>query len=259
MKILVFGTTYCGSPAKLALLEQWAEALERIAPDCDHLIVDSQSPCFDTADLPFLSRFGPRLPCPSQPTPLPVGRRTAITFPESIGHLAGGGRDGWGRAFFQGMLCALAGGYDFAVHVGGDLLTRLDLQDICAMMTARGILALGAVTPKWGWLELGLMFFNVEFARRTRLVARYRWPHRQARPAPEVVMGELLGARLFLQVWRGSKDDIALQRYQIQDLHWLTNSTRPGVYDAFMNSGIWPARGDWPPHGPILSQPAGPA
>ena len=82
------------------------------------------------------------------------------------------------------------------------------------------------------------MFLDVDFVRRTRLVERYRWTHRQATPAPEVVMGELLGARLFLQVWRGSKDDVALQRYQIKDLHWLANSTRPDVYDAFMNSGI---------------------
>jgi hypothetical protein len=247
MKILVFGTTYCGSPAKLALLEQWAEALERIAPDCDHLIVDSQSPCFDTVDLPFLSRFGPRRPCPSEPTPMTVGRRTAITFAESIGHVNDGGRDGWGRAFSQGMLCALAGGYDYAVHVEGDLLTRLDLQDICRTMEDHAIRALGAITPNWGWLEGGLMFFHVDFVRQVRFVERYDWAHRQAKPTPEIFMGELLGSQLFLQAWRGSKDDIALLRYKISDLHWITKSPGPAVYEAFMDGGPWPVRGDWPP------------
>ena len=103
----------------------------------DHLIVD-----FAVAMLRYSGPAVPvalrsPAPCRSEPTPLRVGRRTAITFPENIGHVAGGGRDGWGRAFSQGVLCALAGGYDFAVHVEGGLLTRLDLQDICGMMMAR--------------------------------------------------------------------------------------------------------------------------
>jgi len=91
----------------------------------DHLIVDSQSPLFDTAAHPVLSGFGPRLPCSGEPAPIQVGHRSIIGFPDNVGHLARGGRDGWGRAFSQGLLCALAGGYDYVAHIESDLLTRL--------------------------------------------------------------------------------------------------------------------------------------
>ena len=68
-----------------------------------------------------------------------------------------GGSDGWGRAFSQGLLCAVSGGYDYVVHVEGDLLTRLDVPAICRMMQERRIDALSAVTPLLGWLETGLV------------------------------------------------------------------------------------------------------
>ncbi len=158
MKILVFGTTYCASPARLRLLEQWAEALQRIAPDCDHLIVDSCSPVFDLASLPNLSRFDPLVTVPSETAPVAVGRRSALTFPDNIGHLSQGGRDGWGRAFCQGLICAMANGHDYVVHVEGDLLTRLDIPRLCLSMREGRINALGAITPNKGWLETGLVF-----------------------------------------------------------------------------------------------------
>jgi hypothetical protein len=257
MRVLVFGTNYCGAPDRLALLEQWAEALERVAPDCDHLIVDSQSPVFDTAGLPWLSRFGPRRRCPSMPAAVPIDRRTAITFPESVGHLAAGGRDGWGRAFTQGLLCAMAGSYDFVVHVEGDLLTRLDLGEICAMMAEHRIAALGAITPMFGWLELGLMFFAVEHVRRTRLVERYDWANRKPLPYPEIFLAELLGPDLFLQAWRGAKDDQALQKYFMSDLHWITKSADPVCYADFMKYGPWPVRRPWPAAAAMRQELAG--
>jgi hypothetical protein len=241
MRALVFGTSYCASAERLQLLERWAESLQRIAPGMDQLIVDSQSPVFDTAAHPFLSRFGPRLPCPSVPTPVPVAHRSIIGFPDNVGLLSAGGRDGWGRAFSQGLLCAMSGGYDYVVHVEGDLLTRLDLATICRLMQDRGIDALGTVTPGFGWLETGLLFFRVDFVRTARLVERYDWQHRSVRPYTEIVLSELLGGDLFLQLWRGAKDRRVLRYPSVADLHWLTKMD-PTVYDAFMAGGAWPAR-----------------
>jgi len=242
IRILVFGTAYCATPRRLRLLEQWAEALQRVAPDCDHLVVDSQSPVFDTTAHPVLSRFGACRPCPSEPTPMPVGHRSIIGFPDNVGHLSAGGADGWGRAFSQGLLCAVSGGYDYVVHVEGDLLTRLDLPAICRMMQDRRIDALGAVTPGLGWLETGLVFLAVDYVRRTRLVERYDWSRRLPYPYPEAVLGELLGGDLFLQLWRGAKDDVAVLSYGADELHWLTKVNDPTAHDRFMASGPWPAR-----------------
>ena len=249
MRVLVFGTSYCATAERLRLLEQWAEALQRIAPGLDHLLVDSQSPVFDTGPHPFLSRFGPRRPCPSQPAPVPVGPRSIITFTDNVGLLSKGGRDGWGRAFTQGLLCAMAGGYDYVVHVEGDLLTRLDLASVCSLMADRRIEALGTATPGFGWLETGLLFFRVDFVRRSRLVERYDWEHRSLRPYTEVVLGELLGGDLFLQLWRGAKDRRVLQSRPVADFHWLAK-VDTAVCDEFMASGAWPAQGFGDPVGP---------
>jgi hypothetical protein len=242
MKILVFGTAYCASPGRLRLLELWADALQRIAPDCDHLIVDSQSPVFDLASLPHLSRFAPAIPVPSETAPVVVGRRSTVTFPDNIGHLSHGGRDGWGRAFCQGLLCALTSGHDYVVHVEGDLLTRLDIPQLCRSMREGRINALGAITPNKGWLETGLLFFDVGFLRRSRLIERYAWHKRPPTPYPEVVLSELLGDDLYLRLWRGTKENIAMVQYLIKDLHWITQTTKPAEYEAFMQVGDWPAR-----------------
>ena len=247
MRVLVFGTSYCATQPKLRLLDQWAEALQRVAPDFDHLVIDSRSPVFDTASLPFLARFGACRMIPADPASFAVGHRSIVSFPDNIGHLSAGGRDGWGRAFSQGLLCGLAGGYDYVIHVEGDLLTRLDLPKVCRMMGERRIDALAGVTPNLGWLETGLVFLNVDFLRRSRLVEHYDWSRRVARPYPEVVLSELLGDDLFLQLWRGSKDDTGLLRYRIVDLHWLTKTKDPAVYNAFMAGGAWPASSYGPP------------
>jgi hypothetical protein len=241
VRILVFGTSYCASPTRLRLLDQWAEALQRIAPTVDQLIIDSQSPVFDTSQHNFLRAFGERHICPSEPSLFAVRHRTIISFPENLGQLERGGRDGWGRAFSQGLLCGIAGGYDYVVHVEGDMLTRLDIPRVCRTMAERRIDVLGAVTPNLGWLEIGLMFLRVDFVRQSRLVERYSWSTRTARPYPEIVLGELLGDDLYLQIWRGSKDDTALLRYKIVDLHWLTKPKDPALHDVFLAGGAWPA------------------
>jgi hypothetical protein len=173
---------------------------------------------------------------------VPVGHRSIVGFPDNVGHLGAGGADGWGRAFSQGLLTAVSGGYDYVVHVEGDLLTRLDLPAACRMMQERRIDALGAVTPCLGWLETGLVFLATDYVRRTRLVERYDWSRRSPYPYPEAVLGELLGGDLFLQLWRGAKDDAAVLRYGADELHWLTKVGDPAVYDRFMASGPWPAR-----------------
>ena len=241
MRGLVFGTSYCATAERLRLLELWAEALQRIAPDMDHLIVDSRSPAFDTTAYRFLSAFGPRVTCCSETTLAPVGPRSVISFADNIGHLSAGGRDGWGRAFSQGLLSAMNGGYDYVVHVEGDLLTRLDLPAICRLMRDHRIDALGTVSPGFGWPETGLLFFRVDFLRQSRLVESYDWRRRLPVIFPEVILSELLGGKLFLQLWRGAKGDAAMLNYTITDLHWLTKAENSAAYDAFMAGGDWPA------------------
>jgi len=242
MRVLVFGITHCDSPARLRLLDQWAEALQRIAPDGDHPIIDSQSPVFDLASLPHLSRFQPAIGVPSGTAPVAIGRRSAVIFPDDIGSVSQGGRDGWGRAFCQGLLCAMANGHDYVVHVEGGLLTRLDIPHHCRTMQERGINALGGVTPNKGWLEAGLVFFDVAYLERARVVERYAWDRRTPTLFSQIVLSELIGDELYLRMWRGAKDNIAMLQYFVKDLHWIATE-KVIENDAFMQEGRWPARG----------------
>jgi len=241
MRILVFGVCRCDSLGELRALQHWAAALERIAPDADHLMVDTRLPGVDPASLPGLSRFRPPVRIASEIAPVAIGRRSMLAFPDDIGTLEQRGGDGWGRAFCQGLLCAIAGRYDLVVHVEAGLLTRLDIPYHGRTMAERGIKVLGAVTPNKGWLETGLMFFDVAYVERIRLVDRYRWDERGVQIRPQVKVSEILGDELYLRPWRGVRDNVGLLKYLVKDLHWL-KSQMALECDSFLGDGPWPVR-----------------
>ena len=85
MRILVFGVCRCESPAEVRALQHWAATLERVAPDADHLIVDTKVPAVDPASLPGLSRFQPPVQIASEIAPVALGRRSVLAFPDDIG------------------------------------------------------------------------------------------------------------------------------------------------------------------------------
>ena len=188
-----------------------------------------------------MSRFQPAVQIASEIAPVAVGRRSVLAFPDDIGTIERRGGDGWGRAFCQGLLCAVADRYDLVVHVEAGLLTRLDIPYHCRTMQERGINALGAVTPNKGWLEAGLMFFDVAYVERIRLVDRYRWDEPGSRVRPQVKVSEILGDELYLRPWRGVRDNVGLLRFLVKDLHWLKSPVALEC-DAFLRNGLWPVR-----------------
>ena len=253
MRILVFGVCRCESPAEVRALQHWAATLERVAPDADHLIVDTKVPAVDPASLPGLSRFQPPVRIAGEIAPVAIGRRSVLAFPDDIGTLEQRGGDGWGRAFCQGLLCAVASRYDLVVHVEAGLLTRLDIPYHCRTMQERGINALGAVTPNKGWLETGLMFFDVAYVERIRLVDRYGWDQPGSQVRPQVKLSEILGDELYLRPWRGVRDNIGLLRFLVKDLHWLKSEIALEC-DAFVWNGAWPVRRFGDPVSEVLAE-----
>jgi ADP-heptose:LPS heptosyltransferase/SAM-dependent methyltransferase len=222
-RVLVFGTTYVDTPAKAKLAEQW-EALHRHVNDwtVDLLLVDSASP-------------------------LPPGSDDIIkyTFADNIGHLARGGKDGWGRAFCKGLEMAIDGQYDYVVHVEGDSLLKRPVMPVIRQMMAAGVKAAsvpveGTKNKETGWAETGLMFFSVDYLWQSRFIERYDWWNRGAKPYPEQAIFDILGddlTMLPLKAERGDRDQITADT--VAGLDWVTHAA-PDVFDAFIASTAEP-------------------
>lgn len=229
-RVLIFATTYIDTPERLRLTRQWVELHKRLNPGCDFLIVDSKSP----VDLSSLD-------C------------EVWSFPDNIGHLSrngpGGpnskGRDGWGRAFCEGLNRALAGGYDYAVHIEGDSLFRLPVMPIVKQMRRDGIKVAsvpveGTKRKEVGWVETGLMFFDCGYVASSGFIQRYDWPNRKEIPTPEKVIFSMLGSDLKMMPWRaerGDKSQITVEN--VTRLDWVTHChDRPEIYDRFIAAAI---------------------
>jgi hypothetical protein len=227
-RVLLFGTCYVDSEARVKLTVQWAELMLRLNADCDIWLIDSQSP--------LMPRLDPRI--------------RIFSFPDNIGHLSRRnvtpGKDGWGRAFCKGLQLAIDGRFDFVAHIEADSLFRLSVLPICLRMRRDKIMAAsipvlsGArVIPQW--VETGLMFFDVEFLRRSNFVSRYDWPNRRSRPTPEVVINRMLGPHLTMMPWRGMRQDKlpTISRHNIAEagFDWITHFHNDGAaYDKFLET-----------------------
>lgn len=235
MKILIFGTMFVSDPEKARLLDMWAELMHRKNPECHWLLVDAPSPpewLEGSHALKDCARFQSdqdelfdhRL----------THRHTLVSFAHNVGHLGGGGRDGWGRAFCQGLHLAITNGYDYAVHIESDLLCRLKVREICAMMERHSLAVLATLARSYGFLETGVMFMNAAAMRDMSFIARYDWKNRTPWPYPEIIIEAILGDNAFYKNWRGFRDDFSAGKVEeAGSLDFVTHS-RPLLYEAFM-------------------------
>lgn len=224
MRVLIFGTTYCDTAEKEQLTRTWGTLHHALNPECDQLLVDSASPV------------------PVRDDSFAVVRQLG----DNIGHLSRGGQDGWGRAFCTGLHHAIDECYDYAVHIEGDSLCRLDVMKICEQMRDSGGVAwsapvCGTRRVEKGWVETGLMFLDVEYVDESRLVGRYNWrdgaskkyPH-----TPEIVLHDLFGEELEMQNWSVTRDDQrTLTVDNVVQYDWITHTT-PAVYSAFVAKAL---------------------
>lgn len=213
-RVLIFGTVFEDNAARAHLTDLWVKLHGQLNPDCDLMLIDSQSP-----HRPGIAE-----------------RHSSIgyfNFSDNVGHLSRKGADGWGRAFCKGLELAAAFSYDYAVHIEGDSLLRLPVRPIVEQMARDQTKALstpvaGMRIPgsETGWTETGLMFFDCRFLQASRLVERYAWPRRRSSPTPEKVVCELLGDDLKLmpwRAWRGDKQQITAGNVVGLGLDWLTH------------------------------------
>ncbi|MBZ9705379.1 methyltransferase domain-containing protein [Mesorhizobium sp. ESP7-2] len=220
-RVLVFGTTYVDTADKQKLVGQWQDLHRRVNDwSVDLLLVDSASP------LPF------------------AGEDTLkYTFSDNVGHLARGGKDGWGRAFSKGLEMAIDGQYDYVVHIEGDSLLKQPVLPIVRQMMASGVEVAsvpvaGTKRQETGWAETGLMFFSVDYLWQSKFIEKYDWWNRKARPFPEQAVFDILGddlTMLDLKAERGDRNQINADN--VAALDWVTHADQQ-VFDAFVASTV---------------------
>lgn len=227
MRGLIFGTSYVDTPEKAELISLWC-SYHASLNDCDMLIVDSASPMMPT---------------------LPVSPRFVLKqFSDNIGHLARGGRDGWGRAFCYGLYYAITAGYDFVAHIECDLLFRLPVMPLFNDMARYRISAMAPLSPalkfrpqdnQAEWIETGLMLFNTEYLRQSGFVELYDWTRSPGQPSPEVVVCRLLGNDLNIAPWKGRRNDtgeITPENMDGFELDWITHCKDQKIYQRFVEA-----------------------
>jgi hypothetical protein len=237
LRVLIFATTYADTPERVRLTEQWVKLHGTLNPDCNLLLVDSASPLCLNRSCAIQFQF--------------------YSFPNNIGHLSRNGpngpssrgRDGWGRAFCKGLEIAVADGYDYAVHIEGDSLFRLPVMPIVKQMWRDGVDCLsvpveGTRRKEVGWVETGLMFFDVGYVADSDFIKKYDWPNRTPSPTPEVIIHGLLGPSLKMMPWkaeRGDKSQITVDN--VTQLDWVTHChdschESQQIYDRFVEIAI---------------------
>ena len=240
--ILIFGTFYVDSSDRDHLTELWIRLHTALNPECDFLAVDSQSP---------LHKFDDWTPYD--------GKRHRLmywNFPDNIGHLSRrnvtAGNDGWGRAFTKGLEIAIELGYQHVMHIEGDSLFRLKVNDVVERMKREKancfttkVFGTGRNGMGWpGWVETGLMLFSTDYLKRSNFIARYDWPNRRVAPTPEVIVWNILGTAMSLQswqAWRADKNQITKDNIEKLNLDWVThqhNSDQQDVYRKFVDMAL---------------------
>ncbi len=228
MRVLIFGTTYVEKRREdERQFNRWVRLHRAVNPSADMKVIDSKSPALWDPD-------GERSPSHRM---LPLV--SVWSFPDNIGHLSRGGRDGWGRAYCKGLQVAIDGGYDYVAHIEGDSLLRPPVMPIVEQM-ARDDIKVASVPIGYGeaqrstWVETGLMFFSVDYLKRSDFIAGYDWPNRTARPQPEIVIRKMLGDDLVMMPWKAERSDKGeITVGNVDQFDWITHCA-PEVYDAFV-------------------------
>jgi SAM-dependent methyltransferase len=225
-RTLIFGTSYIDSEERLRLLKWWLDTITCLNPDCDVMLVDSASPMLK--DLEWYKFEG-------------KNKLIMTSFPDNIGHLSRRNtlrKDGWGRAFSEGLRYAIEEGYEWVVHVESDSLFRRAVTPIIGELGQDGTKAasiplLGALSIGRGCVETGLMFLNVAYLRESRLIERYCWQKRTT--TPEAAVFQILGRDLRMMPWKGMRNDRdQVNHGNLLEYDWITHCNKDkSLYDKF--------------------------
>ena len=240
LRTLVFGASWCDTEEKRELCKLWARSMEKIAPECDILVIDCNSPFRPGA---FLKPLG-YIEAAVSPLCFPrnSGNRVASSFADNIGHLSLGGQDGWGRSFCKGLEIAIAAKYDYVVYIEPDLLFAPKVMPIIEKMHRAGVKAACPIDFCYHFINNEIMFLNVDYIRDIDFVGKYDWQNPPPPPfdiVPERRCEKILADELFILSLRGARNDFHnitvgnLEQAFPLGVDWITHCRDFAIYETF--------------------------
>jgi hypothetical protein len=227
--ILIVGTSWVPDEGARELCKLVYRTILTLNPEEAVSVVDSCSP-FD----------------PSQFLPsVPVVHR----FDENIGAINRGGGDGAGRALCRAIQLAAIAGYDYVVIQELDFLFAKAVRSLVERMHKAGVkIATPGLANPYAFVEWGIFFVNVAWARETKFVERYDWAHSHPWPLVEIKLEQLAGDDLFLLGLRGMRNEgnqlnVAnlANAFPYANPVWLTHCADQNVYARMLElNGVYP-------------------
>jgi hypothetical protein len=231
-KILIVATSWVDNESSLELCKLAMRTMTTLNPGEAVIMVDSCSP-FDPRN--FLS---------------PPGRPGRFeVFKENIGAINRGGGDGAGRALCRAIELGIEGGYDYVAIQEADFLFAKPIRPIIERMDKAGVkIASPGLANPYAFVEWGIFFVSTAYARESRFVERYDWPHSQRWPLVEVKLEQLAGDDLFLLGLRGMRNEgnqlnVAnlANCFPYANPVWLTHCADQNVYARMLElNGVYP-------------------
>ncbi len=232
-RTLILSTCFVASPSMRDLIVMWAKLMDRLNPGMDILLIDSASPINPAK---FLHVQGFR---EAEDGAWPS--KMVWSFPDNVGHLSRGGKDGWGRAFCKGIELAVAhGGYDYVAYMDADILCRKPVSDVIEQMASHQIKITCPLDFTYQFAENGLCFLDLEWMLESKFCERYDWQNPVG--LPEFRFEQLAGKEIWILPWRGLRNDH--NRMTPQNLNgnldYITHCQDMKTYTRFLEiNGLW--------------------
>ena len=187
-KILIAGTCYVPDDGRVELTKLWARVVQHVNPDIDVVLVDSASP------------FNPRDFLPET--------INVVSFPDNIGALSQGARDGSGRAFCKALELAVEGGYDYCMIWEADMLFAPSVESVIDKMRRVGVKVACPYADPYQFPEWGCSFWSTQYLKETRFIERYGWENCPKWPIPEWRIKHMVEDELFILPIHGYRNSM---------------------------------------------------
>jgi hypothetical protein len=187
------------------------------------------------------SPFDPNLFLPGNPV--------VYRFDQNVGAINRGGKDGAGRALCKAIEHAINEGYDYVAVQELDFIFAKPVRPIIERMHKAGVkVASPGLAAPYAFVEWGIFFINVAYARDSKFIERYDWEHSQTWPLVEVKLEQLFGDDLFLLGLRGLRNESnavnvanLANYFPYANASWLTHCADHNVYVRMLElNGVYP-------------------
>lgn len=228
---LIFGTLYLKNKEQVNTAKCWYDCLNKYNPGVNWVLIDSSSPQELIRELVNYMKVPYYKTVMDVPFDFKFMKNCVLSFGNNIGHLARDGRDGWGRAFCQGIRIAINNNFKTVIHIEGDLLFKGNVDSIVEKHPVI------TVNTHYGMIETGLMIMDVGFLKQIDFLRKYQWQRWTKNMLPENIVREILSPKnILIENWKGGRDDNKDYTAGIvKGMQYLTHTT-PEVEEIFCNA-----------------------